>query len=181
VKNCLRFVEAIKGVDTTESFAMIRGGHMDIAILGVSVASSDHTKHVSIIEQAMQVSQFGDIANFMIPGKVIKGRKTNNLDGVMLTITSGIGGAMDLVSNPDKTKVVAVMEHCDKQGNPKIVRECTLPLTGAGAVSKIITELAVFEIDRMERRLRLIELADGVDIELVRAKTGCEFVECIGG
>lgn len=82
---------------------------------------------------------------------------------------------MDLVSNPDKTKVIVVMEHCAKDGSPKILAECALPLTGARAVSQIITELAVFDVDRSAGKLRLSELAEGVTLEEVRAKTGCEF------
>ena len=82
---------------------------------------------------------------------------------------------MDLVSNPDKTRVIATMEHCAKDGSPKILAECSLPLTGARTVSQIITELAVFDVDRKAGELELIDLADGVTVEEVRAKTGCEF------
>jgi len=82
---------------------------------------------------------------------------------------------MDLVSNPDKTKIMVVMEHCSKDGQPKIVKKCSLPLTGARTVSMIVTELAVFKADRAAGELTLIELADGVTLEEVKAKTGCDF------
>ena len=82
---------------------------------------------------------------------------------------------MDLVSNPDKTKVVVVMDHCAKDGSPKILKKCSLPLTGANTVSQIITELAVFDVNRKLGELELIELAEGVTLEEVKAKTGCEF------
>ncbi|PPQ83264.1 hypothetical protein CVT25_004003 [Psilocybe cyanescens] len=128
--------------DSSESFAMIRGGHVDVAILG-----------------AMEVSKAGDIANFMIPGKLLR----------------GIGGAMDLVSNPDKTKVIVVMEHCSKNGKSKVLDKCSLPLTGARAVSTIITELAVFEVDRAAGEMVLTDIAEGVTLEEVKAKTAAEF------
>jgi len=82
---------------------------------------------------------------------------------------------MDLVSSPDKTKVIVVMEHCAKDGSPKILKECALPLTGARAVSQIITELGAFDVDRHKGELTLIDLAEGITVEEVRAKTGCEF------
>lgn len=107
----------------------------------------------------MEVSKAGDIANFMIPGKLLK----------------GIGGAMDLVSNPDKTKVIAVLEHCSKNGKSKVLNTCSLPLTGARAVSTIITELAVFDVDKNSGTMELIDIAEGVTLEEVKAKTDAEF------
>ncbi|EPE26304.1 NagB/RpiA/CoA transferase-like protein [Glarea lozoyensis ATCC 20868] len=123
-----------------ESFGMIRAGRIDLTMLG-----------------ALQVGMFGDLANFMLPGKV-----------------KGIGGAMDLVANPTKTKVVVTMDHVDKKGNPKILKECTFPLTGQKCVSRIITELAVFDVD-FEEGLTLIEVAEGVSVEQVREKTEAPF------
>ncbi|KAI1299548.1 succinyl-CoA:3-ketoacid-coenzyme A transferase [Xylaria venustula] len=128
--------------DSAESFAMIRGGHVDVSILG-----------------AFQVSASGDLANYMIPGKVFK----------------GMGGAMDLVSNPDQTKIVVATEHVDKNGRSKIVQDCKLPLTGKGVVSTIITDLAVFQVDRNKGRLTLTEVAEGVDVDTVKEKTDAQF------
>ncbi|MBW0495380.1 hypothetical protein O181_035095 [Austropuccinia psidii MF-1] len=128
--------------DSAESFAMIRGGHVDVSILG-----------------GMQVSKTGDLANFMVPGKSVK----------------GMGGAMDLVSNPDATKVIIVMEHCDKRGASKLLNECDLPLTGTRCVSEVITELAVFNIDRSAGEMLLTELQPGVTLDEVKQKTAADF------
>ncbi|HUZ32950.1 MAG TPA: CoA-transferase, partial [Xanthobacteraceae bacterium] len=120
---------------SADSFAMIRGGHIDMAILG-----------------AMEVSESGDIANWTIPGKMVK----------------GMGGAMDLVGGVKK--VVVVMEHSAKN-DAKLLRKCTLPLTGAGVVDMVITDLGVFTIDRKGGCMTLIELATGVTLDDVKAKT----------
>ena len=125
----------------------------------------------------MQVSQAGDIANFMIPGKLVKGMLSpRELISLLLTIArTGIGGAMDLVTNPDKTKVIVTMQHVAKDGAPKIVRECSLPLTGARSVSLIVTDLAVFKVDRAAGELELTDIAEGVTLDELRAKTACDF------
>ena len=126
---------------SADSFAMIRGGHIDMAILG-----------------AMEVSEGGDIANWTIPGKMVK----------------GMGGAMDLVAGVKR--VIALMEHANKAGKSKLLKACTLPLTGAACIDLIITDLCVFSVDRKAKTLKLLELAPGVSLDDVKAKTEASFV-----
>ncbi len=127
--------------DSAASFAMIRGGHIDLTVLG-----------------AMEISENGDIANWMIPGKMIK----------------GMGGAMDLVAGVKK--IIVVMDHCAKDGSPKFIPECTLPLTGRNVVDMIITDLAVFQRPDHNSPFKLVELAPGVAAEELGEKTTAHYV-----
>ncbi|WQT48301.1 3-oxoacid CoA-transferase subunit B [Helicobacter pylori] len=141
-KETITVVSGASFFNSADSFAMIRGGHIDLAILG-----------------GMEVSQNGDLANWMIPKKLIK----------------GMGGAMDLVHGTKK--VIVIMEHCNKYGESKVKKECSLPLTGKGVVHQLITDLAVFEFSN--NAMKLVELQEGVSLDQVKEKTEAEFEVCL--
>ncbi len=126
---------------SADSFAMIRGGHIDLSILG-----------------AMEVSEEGDLANWMIPGKMVK----------------GMGGAMDLVAGVKR--VVVVMDHASKKGAPKLLKKCSLPLTGVQVVDRVITNFGVFDVMEGEGKLKVAELAPDISLDEVKAKTEAELV-----
>jgi 3-oxoacid CoA-transferase subunit B len=138
-KQTVTAVEGASYFSSAESFEMIRGGHIDLAILG-----------------AMEISQEGDIANWMIPGKMIK----------------GMGGAMDLVAGVNK--VVVIMDHVTRKGDPKLIPTCTLPLTGLRCIDMIITDLCVMEMNEEKQRFEVTELAPDVSIDEVLEKTSAE-------
>lgn len=141
-KETITITKGASFFDSAQSFGMIRGGHIDLAILG-----------------GMEVSQSGDLANYMIPNKLVK----------------GMGGAMDLVSGAKQ--IIVIMEHINKHGESKVKKQCDLPLTGKGVVNKLITELAVFIFEH--GKMKLIELQDGVSLDEVKKHTLADFEICL--
>ncbi|OYW58465.1 MAG: succinyl-CoA--3-ketoacid-CoA transferase [Rhizobiales bacterium 17-65-6] len=139
-KQTITEIDSTSYFSSADAFGMIRGGHMDLSILG-----------------SMQVSETGDIANWTVPGKMVK----------------GMGGAMDLVAGAKR--VIVIMEHTEKSGAPKLLSKCTLPLTGTKVVDMVITDLGVFAFEKRGGPLKLVELAPGVTLEDITAKTEAKF------
>ncbi|OYX88079.1 MAG: succinyl-CoA--3-ketoacid-CoA transferase [Xanthobacter sp. 35-67-6] len=139
-KQTITEIDSTSYFSSADAFGMIRGGHMDLSILG-----------------SMQVSETGDIANWTVPGKMVK----------------GMGGAMDLVAGAKR--VIVIMEHTEKSGAPKLLSKCTLPLTGTKVVDMVITDLGVFAFAKRGGPLKLVELAPGVTLEDITAKTEAKF------
>lgn len=139
-KQTITEIDSTSYFSSADAFGMIRGGHMDLSILG-----------------SMQVSETGDIANWTVPGKMVK----------------GMGGAMDLVAGAKR--VIVLMEHTEKSGAPKLVKSCSLPLTGTKVVDMVITDLGVFTFEKRGGPLKLVELAPGVTLEDITAKTEAKF------
>jgi len=141
-KQTITEIERTSYVSSADSFAMVRGGHLDMSVLG-----------------AMEVSENGDLANWMVPGKMVKGP----------------GGAMDLVAGV--RKIIVVMDHMSRDGHAKFRRSCTLPLTGSNVVDMIITDLAVFAREDRSRSFKLMERAPGVSLEDIRGRTEAQYDE----
>jgi 3-oxoacid CoA-transferase len=202
-KETVTLVPGAATFDSVESFAMIRGGHVDVSVLGVSRVTCGWGEQGSsgCASRLWKSAQTAIWPTGSFPESLSRVGRARNQAWSRSTHTSvavGMGGAMDLVSNPEETKIIVTTDHCDKKGNPKILDKCSLPLTGSRCVSMIITELvsrtlramhtsefaalieplslqAVFEIDRKAGKMTLKELMPGATLEEVKAKTAAKF------